>query len=685
VVRTRTPRRQEPHSGRGLPSRWSRCAATAFALAVLIPALPASAGATTLEPMPIERVAQSASVIFVGDVVGTRTEQSAHGVRTAVRLWVAEALKGDASGIVTVYVAGGTLPDGSSVAVDGMASFAPGESCCVFADDDGRVLAGYQGKVRLGMAGPGQDAATRSAVTRRIRAVLSGETAQTPAPPEAVSLAVAGPTVSSVTPRSASAGTGSVITISGTGFGATPGTVGFALNLYGVARLKSDGIVSWSDTRIECDVPVGKVGGSLVSAGNGPLVVTTQSGSQSNPYEFAIPFGYAGVKWDAWPVTYLVNPGGVDAVKREGYVDAGALPWNGARSAFSLVDGGLTGTEAAKDDKNVICWSETIPEGIVAVTYVYIDSSRRITECDMQYSDAISWGDGIKPGTRDVQTIATHELGHWLCLLDQYNAGDAEKVMYGFEVVGQRRQLTQGEISGIRWVYPAPSGALHGTVRDALGTPLAGVTVAVDTCEKVVSRADGSFDVPGIPEGSYQVACSLPGYTTRVQPVTIVAEETAVADVTLGPGAPMPVYRFYHRQNGSHFYTSSPRERDAVIADLAEYYTFEGTAYVVNSIDPVNSAPLFRFYNRRNGSHFYTASASERDRVIAELSDTYTFEGVAYAVSPGPARAAAQVFRFYNRRNGSHFYTTSAAEKFAVIRDLGATYTYEGPAFWVAP
>jgi len=39
------------------------------------------------------------------------------------------------------------------------------------------------------------------------------------------------------------------------------------------------------------------------------------------------------------------------------------------------------------------------------------------------------------------------------------------------------------------------------------------------------------------------------------------------------------VYRFYDRLNGSHFYTADPSERDAVQQNLANVYTYEGTAY----------------------------------------------------------------------------------------------------------
>lgn len=147
----------------------------------------------------------------------------------------------------------------------------------------------------------------------------------------------------------------------------------------------------------------------------------------------------------------------------------------------------------------------------------------------------------------------------------------------------------------------------------------------------------------------------------------------------------LPVYRFYNRLNGSHFYTASLDEANTIILRWAASYAYEGTAYSVNTADPANSAPLYRFYNRRNGSHFYTASLQEANTVIALWSATYSYEGAAYNVCATPVPGAQPVFRFFNRNNGSHFYTTSADERDIVIARWPETYSYEGAAFWIAP
>lgn len=190
-------------------------------------------------------------------------------------------------------------------------------------------------------------------------------------------------------------------------------------------------------------------------------------------------------------------------------------------------------------------------------------------------------------------------------------------------------------------------------------------------------RADGSFVYT--PANRYVGADS---FTYRAFDGESYSAPVAVSITVTEPPADMrPVYHFYNKLNGSHFYTISAEERDIVIARWPAVYTYEGESYYVNVAGTANNAPLYRFYNRVNGSHFYTASAEERDIVIARWSATYTYEGVAYYVSLASS-SAAPIYRFYNKVNGSHFYTASAAERDYVAAYYGANYIYEGVAFW---
>jgi hypothetical protein len=144
-----------------------------------------------------------------------------------------------------------------------------------------------------------------------------------------------------------------------------------------------------------------------------------------------------------------------------------------------------------------------------------------------------------------------------------------------------------------------------------------------------------------------------------------------------------PVWRFYNKRNGSHFYTATLSECNSVRDNLSATYAYEGPAYTINTLNALNSSPLYRFYNKRNGSHFYTASLAEKNSVQANLSATYAYDGPAYNVCLTPSMTT--VWRFYNKKNGSHFYTANPAEKANVQANLSATYSLDGPGFYIAP
>ncbi|MEI7814787.1 MAG: hypothetical protein WCJ13_08345 [Coriobacteriia bacterium] len=154
-------------------------------------------------------------------------------------------------------------------------------------------------------------------------------------------------------------------------------------------------------------------------------------------------------------------------------------------------------------------------------------------------------------------------------------------------------------------------------------------------------------------------------------------------DVTLYVTSPLPVYRFFSPSTGAHFYTASGPERDVVANTLSSTFTYEGPAYGVVA-NGANSTPLQRFYNKKNGTHFYTASAEECENVKSTLSATYSYDGPVYNVCATPIAGALPVYRFYNKQNGTHFYTSSDAERDNTVSKLSAIYTLEGPAFYLA-
>ncbi|MBM3485440.1 MAG: hypothetical protein FJX67_02235 [Alphaproteobacteria bacterium] len=143
-----------------------------------------------------------------------------------------------------------------------------------------------------------------------------------------------------------------------------------------------------------------------------------------------------------------------------------------------------------------------------------------------------------------------------------------------------------------------------------------------------------------------------------------------------------PVFRFYNTETGVHFYTASAAERDNVIATL-DSFQFEGTGFGVPAGNQAPTATVFRFYNTATGTHFYTISPAERDNVIATLPQ-YNFEGPAFSAYTAPVPGSVPLYRFYNGETGAHFYTAGLLETNAVSETL-PQFRFEGLAWFVDP
>jgi hypothetical protein len=677
----------------------------------------AQASATVLEPLSIEQMSARSARAVVGIVTAVREDAgtSATGPRTAVDIAVSDTLKGSASGALTVYVPGGTAPGGYRMVVDGMPSFTVGESCAVFADGSGWVMGGYQGKVLVrGASVPGEGESV-AAFSARVRAAKGGAVGLPVAPqvsgPSAPALSpsgvpvvtsAAGPVITSVSPSTASAGTGQSITISGSGFGSSGGSVSFFYQS-GQARIPATSISLWSNSTIVCQVPVATVSGYAASAGSGDVLVTTSGGltstaATSGSANLSIGFGYGGYRWattsSAVPhtrVTFRVNPGGV--ANGQAMVQAAAATWDNAGADFAYVDGGLASTtqfENAPDYHNDLMWASGVPSGIIAQAETWTDNAGHIIDCDVRFSTVYAWGNGTG-GTMDVQSIALHEIGHWLFLRDLYGPADSSKVMYGFGNYNlQKRTLSAGDIAGIQWIYGAVLDTTPPTTTsDAQSCYLGLATVhlsATDVGGSGVAATYYRIDNGAQTAGTVPTVLGIGPHTLEfwsVDGAGNIETPHKTASFTTYSMTTTLVWRFYNLRTGTHFYTADATERDTVINTQGSTYRFDGLAYTIDTAVAANDVPLYRFYNLRTGTHFYTADESEKSGILATQASTYHLDGVAYMVASTPT-SSTPVYRFYNVRTGTHFYTADENEKASVIANLGATYRYEGPAFFIA-
>ena len=147
-----------------------------------------------------------------------------------------------------------------------------------------------------------------------------------------------------------------------------------------------------------------------------------------------------------------------------------------------------------------------------------------------------------------------------------------------------------------------------------------------------------------------------------------------------------PVYRFYNKKAGTHFYSANDQEFMNVYGNMAKTYSYDGVAYVLpvakGTNVPLNNQPLWRFYNVKNGTHFYTRDAAEKASVMTNAR--YRYEGVAYNVSATMTEVEnfSAVYRYYNASKNYHFYTMNQYEIYGVTQ-LAAAYKLEGIGFWI--
>lgn len=154
---------------------------------------------------------------------------------------------------------------------------------------------------------------------------------------------------------------------------------------------------------------------------------------------------------------------------------------------------------------------------------------------------------------------------------------------------------------------------------------------------------------------------------------------------TTAPGGAAPVHRFWSATYQGHFYTASADERDAIVARWSDVWSYEGVAYTAFTTQAAGTVPLFRFWSSRYNGHFYTTSADERDAVMSRWPDVWSYEGVAFYVYPTTASSpdTVSVARFWSASARHHFYTASAAERDSVIARWPDVWAYEGDNFRV--
>lgn len=239
------------------------------------------------------------------------------------------------------------------------------------------------------------------------------------------------PIVYSFSPLNATAGTETVLTITGVNFGSTIGSVGFSNANDGGATYTSaldSQILSWSDTEIQVEIPY--------SAGTGSITVTNASNlNEITTVPLTITYSHLNASNGTvdYPSTLQDDNGSggftfayhtdFNTSTAKTYFEDAFELWN-CESEINFIFGSTTTTDVtAADGINVVRFDNgnELATGVLGeVTTRYLGScgstNRAIAnEIDITWNDSTNWyfGSGNPSASQyDFKTVALHELGH---------------------------------------------------------------------------------------------------------------------------------------------------------------------------------------------------------------------------------------------------------------------------------
>lgn len=244
--------------------------------------------------------------------------------------------------------------------------------------------------------------------------------------------AKAGGSITGFNPTTISSGTNSVLTITGTGFGAVQGTsiVQFKSPDDGGATYNTplaSHYVSWSDTLIQIKVPAKSGTGTIQVVVGGVTTLTSASAltvnyAESNAISVGIPYQTDLVTLNATGgITWQMNSAFDSNTAAKNAFTRAIQTWS-SNTQINWSVGAITSKDTiARDSVNVVRFDSgaELPAGTLARCYYYwlgcLTSVWFVSELDMAVDGGTSWEFGPTAPTGasyDFETVMLHELGH---------------------------------------------------------------------------------------------------------------------------------------------------------------------------------------------------------------------------------------------------------------------------------
>jgi hypothetical protein len=421
------------------------------------------------------------------------------------------------------------------------------------------------------------------------------------------------------------------------------------------------------------------------------LFVIISSVSTAHPYQLT------GYKWPQPSATFYVDIPGEDGLWDDAF--EGAMYEWGVDTIFKyyIIRGTYSDPCNALDHRNGVRFDSTNCGEAWGSTTLAITQSwykgTTISESDIVFNSIKPWNVYSGPWSyyvNDFSRVAVHELGHVLGL--GHEDSGVSTIMGSY--AGDNIIPLADDINGVAAIYGAtvctysifPSSGSFSAIggNSSVTVTTSGPNCVWTTSENLswVSLSPSS----GTGSGTVTVTVTANTSTARSGSITIAGKIYTINQAepidNLNDDSRTPVYQFYSPTDDRHYFTNREGEKDYIIANWSNYWSYVGIAWYGFATEQPGTIPVYQFYSPSDDRHYFTSREGEKDYIIANWPNYWSYVGVAWYAYAVEEPGTIPVYQFYSSSHDRHYFTSREEEKDYIIANWSNYWSYVGIAWY---